>query len=333
MSETLKIIGIISAYILVLLIVYLLYMAVIPVLNFSVYFEWWNKHKPKETVPSCFDMLSLAYYEKFMLYYHLRTQLLPAESAFADGSWVTLIKTIMYGGAVDYTTNPDAGDNSPNDYYYVFPKDLCVSVIPETMQSDTSKSWPKGSKRSEWQDIMLKWGGVSNGTSNSDWIKFLGGDQTKTYSDIVNATEWQNNIDNFLWTKYQIPADSPMVVAYLTNFATYNGDTMYPALLQFLLGGGTGAGGWWGFCQAGGNFGGRGYAEISRQIWADEVVGKFTNPSKAKPSCGSASTIGTIATSALTIGALGFMTGGGALAVGGLTVLGTGVGFLQSGCL
>lgn len=343
MSEALHVIGQIAAYIAVLIVVYLLYMAIVPILSFSVYFQWWNKWSSGMGDPaSCFDMLSLAYYEKFMLYYRLRTQLLPAESAFANPSWAILIKSIMFGGAIEYTTNSNApSDGSYADFYYVYPKDLCISIVPAEAQ-DTAQissvigqdNFPSGSERGKWQDLILSWAGVD---SNSDeWNDFLAGTGSKNYGELVSASTWSSSKNNFLFTKYQIPVDSPVVIAYVTNFAMYNGDTMYPALLQFLLGGGTGSGGWWGFCQAGGEFGGRGYAEISRQLWADEVVSQYSNPSAHSDGCGGASAIGTIALTAVTTGALALMapvTGGASIALAaGLATAGGVAGAAQAGC-
>jgi len=333
MSKALHIAGKIAAYVAVIIVIYLLYMAVIPILSFSVYFEWWNKYKPSPAPASCFDMLSLAYYEKFKLYYNIRTALQPAESAFADPSWAILIKSIMFGGAYGYTTNDKAPSDAKADCYYVFPKDLCVSIIPDAPQNPATLSgFPDATDRVGWQNLMLKWGGVSDGIDNQDWKDFLGGaSDAKPYNQIVLSDPWVNDINNFLWTKYNIPADSPMVIAYLTNFAEYNGDNMYPALLQFLLGGGTGSGGWWGFCQAGGSFGDRGYAEIARQIWADEVATMYNNPSSSTAGCGSTSGIASIATSAISMGGIGLMTGN-PFAAAGLAVVGGVAGAAQQGC-
>ncbi|MBL4898202.1 MAG: hypothetical protein JKX76_01015 [Colwellia sp.] len=315
-----SLIGNIIFYTCIVILIYLIYQMIVPILDYQVYFNWWNTNKGDIDPQSTFDMISLAYYESFMLYYQIRTLLIPAQSSFQHTSWAILIKTIMTGGAIGIV---EGGQ--------VTPKDLCVSIVPD-VPVNTSELSAYPTTNSTWKPVIQKWAGISD----DDLASVIAG--TMAYSDAINTNTWNNNNNdstnnNFFWVKYAIPVDSPVIIAYLTNLSSYNGDPLYPSLVQFLIGLGTGSGGWWGFCQVGGSFGDRGYAEISRQLWSDDIPSNFSDTTTVSNSCISAGNLSSAATSGISLGVMGAMIPGfGAIAAPLLFAVGAGTSMLGN-CL
>jgi len=103
---------------------------------------------------------------------------------------------------------------------------------------------------------------------------------------------WTSTSDNFLYQKYGIFADSPIVIGFLTTWTDdENGQPLHGHLLFPLLGmAGASTAGWVGFTDAGDDFGGWGASEMFTQLYSKDVpewASKTTAQTKksAKQSC------------------------------------------------
>ena len=255
----------------VLVLVYLVFKIFTPILEFKVYIDWWAQYGGKK-YPGCIDMVSLAYWQNFPLYYYIRNLSQSSTKKFESSSWVYFITSLMFGGAIGIV--PDG---------VVTPRAICESIIPEYPPSVEGKKWPTAifcpGKCDDdpwgcWKCLISHWGGV---TISEDPKEFK-----------FTAKWTEENPDNFFWNDYAMPIDSPMMEGFLTNWAEdVNGQPLYPDAILPLISkkAGIASSGWWGFLQQlGGNVT---YNEIKRIVWADIVPGNFANPS-ARKNCGSA---------------------------------------------
>lgn len=146
-----------------------------------------------------------------------------------------------------------------------------------------------------------------------------------------DETAWSTNPDNFLSKKFAIPSSSSLVIGYVTNGRTYNGDILYPKAMEPLVGIGTGfigSGGWWGFLQHGDGFGGWGLDQIQSLIWSENVPTNWSGGAGSASKCDPFGAISSGLSLGLGAAFLGMGTGGigiaamaaffGAGAVGGI---------------
>jgi hypothetical protein len=296
-------------YLIYLIVLYLFVQIFIPVLKFNTISNWWKLHDKDDLYSKQLDMISLAYWENFPLYYYLRILTTSERFRFESDSWVYFITSLIYGGGKDLVPGGK-----------VTPYNLVVSLVPEGYK--LSKTYgtidratdPKTFSIAIWRDLITQWGAIK-----------INDKGTKTYT--FDLDTWKANPDNFLYHDWSIPIDSPIIKAFVTTWSTdEGGDPIYPSALEPLLGfkNGLSSGGWLGFLQAGSGFKDMGVFEIKRQVWAISVPPNFSKSSSPpKGGCGSASSIASMATegisTSLAAGMGGFMIAGppGAL-VGGL---------------
>lgn len=282
----------------------------LPLLQFRGWFQWWNTQDPKKQY-RCLSLINLAYFNNNTLLYEITDQFFTTENnRFTHKWWVYFITGFMYGAAVDLV--PDG---------YVTPKSLCGSLIPDTIPQNLyngKHEWP--SQPEDWKKAITSWGKIT----------FVNG----KYSYDLKA--WQNEPDNFL-VQWGISPDAPIIIGFITNQSSYNGQKVYPSLMHPLLGfkSGLSAGGWYGFLQQGDDFGGMGISEANRAIWSDDIPAAITK-SQNSGKCNTAS---------ITQGALGTGMGGAfaGFAMGGPVgaiigaLIGAGVGgslsAASSGCI
>lgn len=224
-----------------------------PLLQMENWFSWWNKYDP-EKLYRCFSIMDIANFKYNNLMYNIINIFKSAEVKFKYDFWVYFIWSIMKSQAIGVI----------NDGLCT-PKTLCKSLIPDGYTSTNlpgkfGRVYP--SVKSDWKILISLWAGVEdiNNLNNENY-----GDVTKGG---VDPTKWSHPT-NFLY-KWGITVYSPIVVGFLLNTDTYNGDITYPSAIEPLLGIiSTPSGGWFGFLQAGDNFNGKGILEVNRIIWAN----------------------------------------------------------------
>jgi len=244
-----------------LLIFWLIWMAITPLISFQPWLSWWRSHGGSQYSKWCFSLYKLAYYEYFTLYYYIGEFLSGSDSSFTNPGQAEFIMMLLINYGIDIAPTGQ-----------MTPKALCDSIIPEVTSewkpseqsikiinaniSDwkTSDGWPQGSY-TMWIDIVKDWGGS-------------GGIQTPG-----NATTWQGAEDNFLYKWYGIEYNSLAIRAFVSGQATLDGNHLDRSIIKTMLGfvpaTGWTAGGWWGMLR---NLTGSDwdYGSYQRLFWESE---------------------------------------------------------------
>lgn len=297
------------------ILLYLIVNIFTPIIKFKPISDWWNQEDPDEKYRD-FDLVSLAYWEYFPLYYYVRILTSSERYRFESNAWVYFLTSLIYGGGKDLVPGG-----------WVTPKSICEAIVPIDWKP-TNGADPGTMSISDWKTMIGGWG-----------ITWSNSPKKYTY----DANKWTQSKDNFLSGTWAIPGDSPIVKAFVTNWSTdENGDPIYPSAMEPLLGfkNGISSGGWYGFLQSGDGFKGMGVFEIKRQIWADSVPGQF-GKAGIPSSCSSGSALAGYLTGGIGTGLgaammIAMSAGMGPLAIlGGL--VGTGLGAAltagSQGCL
>jgi len=251
----------------ILIIILIIWFFLYPILYFIPWYQWYRIHDPGNNY-SCFSIASIAYYEYNNIAYRLLNLLTPPTFQFKYDWWVLFISGIMAGEAVDIVANG-----------ICTPQTLCDSLIPYeyplTVLPGTGRRWPITVP--EWQNLILNWTGMSQVPSDpSGWQP--------------NVDTWQSAPDNFL-NAWGIPPNSPAVIGFVTNWSSFNGDVIFPNVLNPLLGikqGPVALGGWFGFLQQGDNFGTYGLDEANRVVWSTEIPVNIANSQSSTTGCSTA---------------------------------------------
>ena len=280
--------------VMLLLIFWLIWMAIAPLLSFQPWFSWWRSHDGGKYSKWCFSFVKLSYWKYFKIYYSIGQFLSGADSSFKNPGQAQFIMMLLTSYAVDIVTDG-----------HLTPKALCNSIIPDTLISgsypsaDTlniiksciewnSNDWPDVSKTGKeqgiqmWQYIIASWGGA--GTSSITWDKQNFKCNTgNTPNTSGNFEAWVSAPDNFLYTWYGIKYDCLAIRAFLSEQATLpNGNPLYKTTIEIMLGfvtaSGWTPGGWWGMLRSltGSDWD---YGEYQRIFWEDEVPTIHTMPS------------------------------------------------------
>ena len=261
----------------------LLYITISPLLLYKDWFQWWNKYDPKKKY-NCMSIADIAYFQKNLILYKIKTLFDAGNKTFTHDWWIYFMTAFMYGGAVGIV--PDG---------YVTPKSLCESIVPDKYPSNLpggfGNDWPI--TIDDWKTLIKLWGNIQIDNVNQKYTS--------------NVKAWQSAPNNFFNT-WGIPVDSPIIIGFLTNWTTYNGEAIYADYLHPLLGiqDGLRAGGWMGFLQAGDNFGDRGLVEADRLIWSNDQPPQSIINGRDKNKCN----VGDVANNAINMGLAGFMAGG-----------------------
>lgn len=287
----------------ILFIIVIVWFFISPLLVFMPWYKWWRQYDPDHQ-SNCFSLSAIAYYKYNNIAYRLLNFITPPRNQFKHDWWVIFIAGIMVGEAIGIQSNG-----------ICTPKSLCVSLIPTDYPTGIlpglGRQWP--TNVDQWRNILLSWTGMGAIPSDpSGWNP--------------NEDTWNNNPDNFL-ARWGITPNSPAVIAFITNWGKYNGDTIFPSSLEPLLGisGAAGLlyGGWFGYLQQGDNFANYGLDEANRNIWSDEIPENIAKNQQDAASCSGAS----IAQGALGTG-MGGAFAGAAIITGPLAPVGAAVGFL-----
>jgi hypothetical protein len=252
-----------------------------PLIQFQSWYDWWNTYDPGNKY-KCFSLTMMAYYKYSYIAYESYKLVTPLPNQFTYDWWALFLSSIMAGEAFGIVPNG-----------LCTPKTLCESLIPgdypiNPLPPNNVRAWP--TTENEWTNLLMAWlGFTSIPLHEDDWKPDL-----KKWSDP----------DNFL-NKWGIPADSPAVIAFVTDWPVYKSDKIYPEVLVPLLGlqggiGGFSAGGWFGYLQAGQDFGGNGLVEANRMIWSSEPLPSI-NKAQNESKCNAAN---------ITSGAIGMGMGG-----------------------
>lgn len=297
----------------VIAVIVIAWLILYPILLYIDWYQWWNKYDPKRQY-RCFSPVAISYYKNNAILYWIYNYLLtPGPNQFKYDWWVIFIGGIISGEAVEINTGG-----------LCTPRTLCHSLVPDsppyTFFPGIGQRWPQS--ESEWKPVIMSWLGFTTvPTEASGWNP--------------NSTTW-NVRDNFLAT-WGIPPTSPAVIGFITGNSTFNGDKIWPGTLNPLLGlfssDGLNFGGWFGFLQQGGNFGGFELLEAQRAIWSTEPIPqRIQNAQNNAKKCSAAS----IVSGAVGTGMGGAFAGaalGTELAPGVGTIIGLLIGVLAGGAM
>ena len=161
-------------FMLILIVFFAIYGAVVPLINFQPWFSWWKTYGGNKLETSnCFSMSSLAYAKGFSLYYYIGNLFGGIQKK------LSLPKLLILGKLMDlYAIGMSQGPGR-----YLTPKSLCQSIVPDSSiypfntpqilsclgnlkDSDDNKlssnsTWPVGSDIGAWKKIIQFWGGAA----------------------------------------------------------------------------------------------------------------------------------------------------------------------------
>lgn len=291
----------------ILFIIWIAFSVLNPVIQLKPWFQWFNDLDPQKKY-RCFSVMDIANFKYNNLMYKITNLFKSDEVKFKYDFWVYFIWGIMTAQGLHIISNKGL----------CTPKTLCSSLIPSDYTSVNlpggfGRNWPVG--KDDWKKLIGLWASVPDVTKLTQ----------DTYDDVtkggVNVKDWydQTKFPNNFLARWGISPMSPAIIGFITNWSDFRNDKIYPNTLDPLLGIkglGTPAGGWFGFLQAGDDFGGNGLLEANRTIWSDEpppMASDMINGQAGGKSCNAAS---------IASGAIG-MGMGGAFAGSAMTSAGT----------
>lgn len=241
---------IIYTFIIFSILLWTVYIILYPRLSYQNYKDWWSHYDPDEK-HNCIDLDSLAYWQFSYIIYKIRQAIVPGTEHIENDAWIMFITSMIYS---------DAKGIVPGGV--VTPKTLCETLVPPTPPGSSHK-WP--SDKTGWITTIKQWGNITFDPSDTGSYKYDG-------------KAWANEPDNFIFHDWAIPADSVLLVGFLTGWSSDStGTPLYPSAMDPLLGlvGGVQSGGWWGFLQGGGYFSDMGIDAIRRIVWAEDKNATF----------------------------------------------------------
>ena len=159
--------------ILLLIVFFAIYGAIVPLINFQPWFSWWKTYGGNKLETSnCFSMSSLAYAKGFSLYYYIGNLFGGIQKK------LSLPKLLILGKLMDlYAIGMSQGPGR-----YLTPKSLCQSIVPDNSiypfntpqilrclgnlkdsnnnKLSSNSTWPLGSDIVTWKTIITFWGGA-----------------------------------------------------------------------------------------------------------------------------------------------------------------------------
>lgn len=298
------------------LLIFLVIYVVQPYTSFQPIRDWFAANDPQNQY-NCIPLNVLAYYNSPKWLFGIVSGLNPESTSFQNDFEIDFIYSLIRGQAVDIVPGG-----------HLTPKTLCKSLIPDNYPPPSSwgtHEWPV--LLTDWKLLFGIWGVNFN---NQEWVP-------------NNALWTAPNNQNFLFWHWGIPADSPLIEAFVTNQTTSpTGTPLYPSAIQPLLGiTEAGAAGWVGFLRAGAGWKDSGINEINRTVWSDDIPTYISNPPKNPGGCNGGSIAGSVISGGLSAAFFGFTLGGetaGPLGAGigflaGALASGIATAFSQNGCL
>lgn len=242
------------------LVLYLISKIFTPLIDYKPYIDWWKSNGGSK-YKHCINIVSLAYFVNFALYYKIWA-LVNSELRDITRAQAIFITSLIRGQAVGLVPKG-----------VLTPRMVCESIVPLGTMS-TGAQWP--STTDEWVSLFKNWGDMKK---SGNYYK-------------VDTNKWQSNPDNFLWTDFAIPGSSDIVQAFITDEGIGpNNQRWYPKAMDPLLGvtAGSATGGWWGFLQ---QFGGgdQTYNNLTSLVWAVEPT--FMSKGRTKKNCGMSALMG-----------------------------------------
>lgn len=284
------------------------YFFVVPILQFYDWIEWWNRitKLPGENY-KCIDMIALAYNQNGSKWvYDMYSMNQTFRGSFTNEVEAEFLMNLLMTQST--LVRPHDGRLGP--------RELCYSIIPTGRQF----SYPE--TIGDWRELVAKWVGIPKhefGVLGSE-----GGMEAYIKAG-ANPNSWESKYveENFLYQTWGFTWNSPIVVAFITGWASSDprgGVPLYKGtLLTQLLSQDFNpelSGGWKGMLQT---FltqsGTRNIADVETYLWSSlgSLPNWYSHNKAAKKNC--------------TIGNWGSAIGGGA----GLAGAGAGVGAMVGG--
>ena len=153
-------------FMLILIVFFAIYGAVVPLINFQPWFSWWKTYGGNKLQTSnCFSMTSLAYAKGFKLYYYIGSLFGGVQQG------INLPSLLILGRLMDnFAIGMQAGGGR-----YMTPKSLCESIVPDEhiysfnrqeivncigSLTGGNHAWPSGTDLGTWKTIIQFWGGA-----------------------------------------------------------------------------------------------------------------------------------------------------------------------------
>ena len=272
-------------YLIWIFIVVVIFIMINSYIQFKPQINWW-KNNGGNTYKKVFSINLLAQYTNFNLGYELLSLFAPKDALFNSLGQKEFILNIICSYAKFY-------DVDDEETYFLKPKNICETICVGTLKENTysfnawidthpdfkfmtnDDSWP--ATESSWRALLSEWG-----------VPITRGDP---YGDA-----WTKDKNNFLFQKYQLPADTVFIQSFMYNLAE-DPDSHLPWYPQGFaqavgLNPQTGqnidySGGWWGFVKYGfGTEKDLSYGEIVRTVYANNIL------SSSRKKCNHLSNIG-----------------------------------------
>lgn len=261
-----------------------LYFFVVPIIGFLDWISWWESQlkQPGQDCPNCacLDMIALAYKVNGANWvYNLYALNQRAFGTLTGNAEAEFIMTLLM--TESSLVRPTATS--------IRPYNMCHSIAPTGRQF----KWPDSVQ--EWRYLIGKWMGMSK--AHVDGLG-VSGDMAK-YAKFANEKTWEKSYveENFLFQNWGFKWNSPLIIAFITQWAALPGGadvklyggTLLTQMLDPSLGQPDLPGGWQGMLrvfltpsQT------RSIGDIERYLFASvaEAPGWYTHNKDAKKKCG-----------------------------------------------
>ena len=194
-------------YIFVMMIVFslLFYFFIVPILQFYDWIEWWNEitKLPGESY-KCIDMIALAYNQNAAKWvYDLYSMNQTFRGSFTNVVEAEFLMNLLMTQST--LVRPKDGRLGP--------RELCYSVIP------TGRQFNYPETIYDWRVLVAKWVGIPE--HEFERLGAEGGMNAYVKAG-ANPKTWEseNTEENFLFQTWGFTWNSPIIVAFITNWAS-----------------------------------------------------------------------------------------------------------------
>lgn len=222
-------------FLLLAILIYLFFNIFTPLLDFSIYIQWWNRNGGKK-YNKIFSITQMAYYYNFLLYYYIGNLLGSGFRVFQSKSQVAFIMSMI----TTFGTFDPGSETDPSRF--LLPRQICETIIPGS--DEDANQYPDNIP--DWKDQLTKWGYPD--------IKDVGGNVPSILSKL-DSNKWSaEGNGNFFYHQYNMPITSPFIVSFFAGTPSdpiikWSPDAFPIALgISPIVGGSsTPLGGWWGY--------------------------------------------------------------------------------------